>query len=75
MSEENKKKVYSVKCVVVGDSGTGKTCITSRLAFDNFSDNPGATIGASNFTHISLLETPPLNWIYGTPRDRRRIVR
>lgn len=38
--------------MIVGDSGTGKTCIASRLAFDNFSNNPGATIGASNFTHI-----------------------
>ena len=29
-----------------------KTWIASRLALDSFNDNPGATIGASNFNHI-----------------------
>lgn len=52
MSEEGNQKSYNVKCVVVGDSGTGKTCIAQRLAFNNFTDNPESTIGASNFTHL-----------------------
>ena len=40
--------------MVVGDSGTGKTWIASRLALDSFNDNPGATIGASNISSIWL---------------------
>ena len=52
MSEENNQKSYNVKCVVVGDSGTGKTCIAQRLAFNNFTDNQESTIGVSNFTYL-----------------------
>ena len=52
MSEENNQKSYNVKCVVVGDSGTGKTCIAQRLAFNNFTENQESTIGVSNFTYL-----------------------
>ena len=52
MSEQEGEKVYETKCVVVGNPGTGKTCIVQRLAFDNFLVNPDSTVSASNFLHI-----------------------
>lgn len=36
---------YSFKCVIVGDSGTGKTCITQRLVADEFKEDSTNTIG------------------------------
>ena len=52
MSEHEGEKVYEAKCIVVGDPGTGKTCIVQRLAFDNFLENPDTTISASSFLHV-----------------------
>ena len=49
MSKKKSKKTFEVKCVVVGNPGTGKTCIVQRLAFDTFIDNPESTVSAANF--------------------------
>ena len=48
MSEQESEKVYEAKCIMVGNPGTGKTCIVQRLAFDNFLENPETTISASS---------------------------
>ena len=55
MSEQEGEKVYETKCVVVGNPGTGKTCIVQRLAFDNFLVNPDSTVSASNFLFFSII--------------------
>lgn len=39
------------KCIIVGNSGAGKTCIAQKLVFDTFSGNIMTTIGVSSFTH------------------------
>ena len=49
MSKPEGGKTYEVKCVLVGNPGTGKTCIVQRLAFDNFIENPGSTVSVANF--------------------------
>ena len=49
MSKPESGKTFEVKCVVVGNTGTGKTCILQRLAFDTYIDNPEPTVSAANF--------------------------
>ena len=53
MSKPESGKTFEVKCVVVGNTGTGKTCIVQRLAFDTFIDNPESTVSAANFLKLS----------------------
>ena len=49
MSKPESGKTFEVKCVVVGNTGTGKTYILQRLAFDTYIDNPEPTVSAANF--------------------------
>lgn len=39
--------VVELKCVIIGDAGTGKTSITSRFALGEAPQNPASTVGAS----------------------------
>lgn len=37
----------SVKLVLIGDSGVGKTCLVHRYAYDSFPEGVGPTIGGA----------------------------
>jgi len=47
--EHQNKKVESIKVVLVGNSGVGKTCISQRYISNSYSSQEGSTVGASYF--------------------------
>ena len=52
MNEEDDlsaKKVVTIKVVLIGNSGVGKTCISQRYINDSFTNNEQSTVGASYF--------------------------
>ena len=52
MNEEDDlsaKKVVTIKVVLIGNSGEGKTCISQRYINDSFTNNEQSTVGASYF--------------------------
>ena len=55
MNEEDDlsvKKVVTIKVVLIGNSGVGKTCISQRYINDSFTNNEQSTVGASYFQKI-----------------------
>jgi len=44
------------KCIVVGDSGTGKTCLLSRFINDQFRLSHNTTIGVEFCTHVHTID-------------------
>ena len=60
MSKPESGKTFEVKCVVVGNTGTGKTYILQRLAFDTYIDNPEPTVSAANFVETIQYGNTPL---------------
>ena len=53
--EEDKsqnKKSESIKIVLIGNSGVGKTCISQRYISNSYSSQEGSTVGASYFQKI-----------------------
>ena len=49
IQEEEEKKGESIKVVLIGNSGVGKTCISSRYISDKYMEPEGSTVGASYF--------------------------
>ena len=53
--EFNESRVESqptaLKIVVIGNAGVGKTCVTTRLIQDRFTDYPQSTVGAMYIAH------------------------
>ena len=49
IQEEEPKKGESIKVVLIGNSGVGKTCISSRYINEKYSESEGSTVGASYF--------------------------
>ena len=52
MNEEDDlsaKKVVTIKVVLIGNPGVGKTCISQRYINDSFTNNEQSTVGASYF--------------------------
>ena len=52
MNEEDDlsaKKDLTIKVVLIGNSGVGKTCISQRYINDSFTNNEQSTVGASYF--------------------------
>ena len=47
--EEESKKGISIKLVLIGNPGVGKTCISSRYIHQKYMEPEGSTIGASYF--------------------------
>ena len=47
--EEESKKEISIKLVLIGNPGVGKTCISSRYIHQKYMEPEGSTIGASYF--------------------------
>ena len=47
--EHQNKKVESIKVVLAGNSGVGKTCISQRYISNSYSSQEGSTVGASYF--------------------------
>ena len=43
------KKSESIKVVLIGNSGVGKTCISQRYISNSYSSQEGSTVGASYF--------------------------
>ena len=54
MLNENVDEDESIKIILVGDSGVGKTSIINRFALDEFDEDYYPTI-ASNFTEVKLV--------------------
>ena len=48
---------YSVKTIVVGDSGVGKTCLLLRFIRDSFDESSQPTLGVEFMTKIVQTET------------------
>lgn len=53
MSEE----ISVIKIVMLGDSGSGKTCIVNRYFKETFNPNQDSTVGASFFTKLIEIST------------------
>ena len=47
--EEERQKGESIKVVLIGSSGVGKSCICQKYVNNKFSDSDGSTVGASYF--------------------------
>ena len=47
--QHQNKKGESIKVVLIGNSGVGKTCISQRYISNSYSSQEGSTIGASYF--------------------------
>jgi small GTP-binding protein len=52
----SKRVELSVKSVIVGDSGVGKTCLLTRFVHSTFQDSAQPTLGVEFMSHI--LDTP-----------------
>ena len=47
--QQENKKGESIKVVLIGNSGVGKTCISQRYISNSYSSQEGSTVGASYF--------------------------
>ena len=64
MNEEDDlsaKKVVTIKVVLIGNSGVGKTCISQRYINDSFTNNEQSTVGASYFQKILEIDGKPIH--------------
>ena len=64
MNEEDDlsaKKVVTIKVVLIGNSGVGKTCISQRYINDSFTNNEQSTVGASYFQKKLEIDGKPIN--------------
>ena len=50
------------KCVLLGDTGVGKTCIAQRFVRNQFSDVQVSTSGASFLRHTILVNQKPVKF-------------
>ena len=60
MEEDNDNIFYQIKCIIVGDSGVGKTCILYRYIKDEFNKYE-ITIGADFFHKNMTINDKKLN--------------
>ena len=63
MKEEDdlpSKKDVSIKVVLIGNSGVGKTCISQRYVNDKFIANEQSTVGASYFQKTLEIDGKPI---------------
>ena len=64
MNEEDDlsaKKDLTIKVVLIGNSGVGKTCISQRYINDSFTNNEQSTVGASYFQKILEIDGKPIH--------------
>ena len=64
MNEEDDlsaKKDLTIKVVLIGNSGVGKTCISQRYINDSFTNNEQSTVGASYFQKKLEIDGKPIN--------------
>ena len=64
MNEEDDlsaKKDLTIKVVLMGNSGVGKTCISQRYINDSFTNNEQSTVGASYFQKILEIDGKPIH--------------
>ena len=50
------EKAESIKIVLIGNSGVGKTCISQKYVKENYTEQVGSTIGASYFQKFLILD-------------------
>ena len=60
MEEDNDNIFYQIKCIIVGDSGVGKTCILYRYIKDEFNEYE-MTIGVDFFHKNMTINDKKLN--------------
>ena len=58
--EEAQQKADSIKIVLIGNSGVGKTCISQKYVNEKYTEQVGSTIGASYFQKFILIDGKPL---------------
>ena len=56
----HEKKGETVKVVLIGNSGVGKTCISQRYINDKFTSNEQSTVGASYFQKLLEIDGKPI---------------
>ena len=67
------------KLIMIGDSGTGKSCLLVRYIKDEFNEEYNVTVGKASSIQVSSLPPKPLRWMrttessykFGTRLDRR----
>ena len=55
-NKENVQDFDSIKIVLIGNSGVGKTCISQKFVNEKYTEQVGATIGASYFQKFITID-------------------